>query len=372
MAVSNPSGTGQQERDTRAGNTSTASLSTGFAAAWAGPAPETAGSASQPVSEIADQATGEDVDFGYARTGFSQQLLGNCKSWMTSMIIHLVVILSLALLTMRISVQEVVRLELGSDDVSVLSELDELEFETTEFLSLDQAEVAPPSAAAELMEFRPELDFGEFEQAPLNLDNPLESNSNQLQRLARDMTSHELLAGDAGSSFFGIAATGESIVYIVDRSGSMQGARWADATRELLKSVESLKPDQKFFVFLFSGKCHPMPQMAGRNELVPATDENKQRFRKWLAQQHPDDTTKPLSSVRRALNMAPDTIFLLTDGQFYDKTGEYLIRRAQLQKKRTDSDDHVINTIAFYCQFELELMLQEIAAVHNGTFRSIQ
>ena len=320
-----------------------------------------------------------DFDFGvteedseYDEDGYSRQVLGSCKSWMTSMIIHLVVILSLALLTMRSSVNQIVRLEMGTDEYSVLTDLQELEFDAAEFQSFDEADTTPETVTDKLMEFEPELEMDQFEQAPVDFDNPLDSDANQLQRLAREMSSHELLAGDAASSFFGIEASGQSIVYIVDRSGSMQGARWADATRELLKSVNSLKPDQKFLVFLFSVKCHPMPQMEGRNSMVTATDNNKQRFRKWLARQHPDDTTKPLSSVRRALNLKPDTIFLLTDGQFYDNTGDYLIRRSALQKKRTDGDSQVINTIAFYCDFELELMLQEIAAVHNGTFRSIQ
>ena len=57
---------------------------------------------------------------------------------------------------------------------------------------------------------------------------------------------------------------------------------------------------------------------------------------------------------------------------FYDNTGDFLIRLAELQAKRTKEKSQVINTIAFYCNFELETMLQEIALAHNGTFRSVQ
>ncbi len=308
----------------------------------------------------------------YQPLSYWQQVLRSCRSWLASMIIHLLVILSLALLTLTTSLPQTVRLELSGEDYVALTDLEALELDVAEWKSLQQEESTPELTAEKLMEFQPELAIEEFQDSPMGFDNPLDSNVNQLQRLTRDMSSHELVAGTGTASFFGIEASGESVVYIVDRSGSMQGPRWENATRELLKSVNSLRADQKFFVFLFSGSCHPMPQMEGRNELVTATEENKQRFRKWLLDQYPDDTTKPLASVRRAMKMNPDTIFLLTDGQFYDKTGEFLIRQARLQENRTDGVGQVINTIAFYCEFELELMLQEIAAVHNGTFRSIQ
>lgn len=312
-------------------------------------------------------------DEGAESEGFSRQVLGSCKSWLTSMIIHLVVILVLALLTMRTAVNPMVSLELASDDFSAMSVMEELEFDTTEFQSFDEADSTPENLTQMgLMQFQPTIEETEMVDSPIDLNDPLNSDANQLRRLAREMTSDELMAGDGGSSFFGIEATGDSIVYIVDRSGSMEGDRWRDATTELMKSIRSLRPDQKFYVFLFSGRCHPMPQMEGRNKLVTATDANKERFEKWLKRQYPDQTTKPMSSVRRALNMRPDTVFLLTDGQFHDKTGEYLLRQAGLQAQRSEPDDTVINTIAFYCELDFEIMLQEIAMAYNGTFRSIQ
>ena len=79
----------------------------------------------------------------------------------------------------------------------------------------------------------------------------------------------------------------------------------------------------------------------------------------------------PLSSVKRALKQTPDTIFLLTDGQLYDETGEYLIRRAILQENVSDPDGIVINTIAFHCQVGLEMLI-EIATSYDGTFRSVE
>lgn len=308
----------------------------------------------------------------YESTGFFHHLLGGSPSWLTSMIIHLVVLLTLALWTVNATRKAVVSLEMDANNYSLLTELEDLDFDTVELQTESDSESMPETHEDVLSEFQPELQLNEMADAPLQIEDPLGGDASQLARLTQELNSRELELGAGESSFFGIETTGQSVVYIVDRSGSMGGQRWEDATGELLKSVRSLKSDQKFFVYLFSDACHPMPQLAGRNKLVPASEENKKAFEKWLTSQQPDETTKPLSSVRRALNMRPDTIFLLTDGEFYDNTGPYLIRLAELQKKRTNEGEQVINTIAFYCNFKLEMMLQEIASVHNGTFRSVQ
>lgn len=315
-----------------------------------------------------------DPEFSeYEEEGYLRQVLGGSRSWLTSTILHLAVILSLALWTFSSARSPVVSLEMGSDDYSVMSELEDLNFDSVELQSTPESEPPPQVFDSELVSFQPDMELKEFAEKPIEFANPLAGEGNQLQELTRQLNSREVQLGEGDASFFGIGTTGKSIVYIVDRSGSMQqGSRWADATSELLKSIESLNADQKFFVYLFSGSCHPMPQMEGRNQLVLSTDENKASFRNWLQNQVPDDTTMPLSSVRRALNMRPDTIFLLTDGQFYDNTGDYLIRLAKLQERRTKEKGQVINTIAFYCNFELEAMLHEIALAHNGTFRSVQ
>ena len=308
----------------------------------------------------------------YESSGFLHQLLGGSPSWLTSMIIHLVVLLTLALWTVNATHKAVVSLEMDANDFSLLTELEDLEFDTVELQTDSDSQSMLETREEVVNEFQPDLQLNEIAELPFEIEEPIGGEASQLDRLTQELNSREQELGDGSSSFFGIETTGQSVVYIVDRSGSMGGQRWKDATGELLKSVRSLKSDQKFFVYLFSDDCHPMPQLAGRNQLVPANDENKKAFAKWLKSQKPDESTRPLSSVRRALNMRPDTIFLLTDGEFYDNTGPYLIRLAKLQKRRTNEGTQVINTIAFYCNFKLEMMLQEIASVHNGTFRSVQ
>ncbi len=313
----------------------------------------------------------EHDEEGYESSGYLAQLIGGCKSWMVSMVLHLIVILTLAAITLQAGKNRTVSLVVSSDEFSSMMDMEELQFES-DFESFDQAEEQPQELQmASLEDFQLELELPEFDDSAADFSDPLASDSDLAQRLSREMTSDELEAGVGESSFFGIAADGD-VVFIVDRSGSMQGFRWQAATNELNKAIQALKPDQNFYVFLFSSGTHPMPRMgAKRNELVPATDENKQKFEKWLRRQFPSGSTKPLASIRRAMNMNPDSMFVLTDGNFYDDTYDYLLKYAEKQDKRSDPDDIVINTIGFFCGQRLEEMLNDIALAFSGTFRSV-
>ncbi|MGI9518820.1 MAG: hypothetical protein ACR2NP_17320 [Pirellulaceae bacterium] len=331
------------------------------------------GTPDQPETTPIDPEDETHREFYDEETGgfWESEVVSGSKSWLASMIIHLTVILGLALLTMRVSVNPPIALELGTDDLAAMTELDDFQLDMSSMESFDQANTQPEERVAEqLLEYQPELEFAADFEEPLFETGEAIGQQNLSQVVARHLQEVDV-SGGGGSSFFGISANAGNIVYIVDRSGSMQGKRWADASSELIKSIESLQPDQKFFVYLFSDACHPMPQLEGRNNLVSASKSNIDAVKLWLGRQFPNDSTMPLSSVRRALRMEPDMIFLLTDGQFYDRTGPYLLRRAVLQQNVSDPDDVVINTIAFHCDVGLE-MLQEIARSYHGTFRSVE
>ncbi len=330
------------------------------------------GSPEEPATSPIDPEDDSLREFYDEQTGgfWESDVVHGSKSWLASMIIHLTVILGLALLTMRVSVNPPIALELGTDDLAALTELEDFQFDMSGLEDFDKAQDAPEQRVAdELLEYQPELEFAADFAEPL-FESGQAVNQDLSQVVARQIRDVDV-SGGGGSSFFGISASAGNIVYIVDRSGSMQGQRWHDASSELIKSIESLQPDQKFFVFLFSDACHPMPQLEGRNKLVSANKSNIDAVKLWLGRQFPNDSTMPLSSVRRALRMEPDAIFLLTDGQFYDRTGPYLLRRAVLQQNVSDPDDVVINTIAFHCDVGLE-MLQEIARSYHGSFRSVE
>ncbi|MBD3673449.1 MAG: hypothetical protein HUJ26_07970 [Planctomycetaceae bacterium] len=177
-----------------------------------------------------------------------------------------------------------------------------------------------------------------------------------------------------GAGFFGASAEGNSFVFIVDISSSMQSAfqddsfhgrppqtrisRWEKARRELLQSIKNLKPTQKFSVFLYSTGMSSYPQTS---RMVSANTRNKMRLSRWVSSHHPGGGTDPRESIRRALEMEPDAIFFLTDGAI--PTDSRDVARLHNQS------DTVIHTIAIGSQ--RNLILEQIAEDHGGAFRGV-
>ncbi|MDP7275091.1 MAG: hypothetical protein QF363_06395 [Planctomycetaceae bacterium] len=68
-----------------------------------------------------------------------------------------------------------------------------------------------------------------------------------------------------GGAFFGMKADGQSVVFVVDSSASMNVHHATAATRfqrlklELLNSVAGMKPSQSFFIIFFNDEPNPMP-----------------------------------------------------------------------------------------------------------------
>ncbi len=99
-------------------------------------------------------------------------------------------------------------------------------------------------------------------------------------------------SGTSGQSeFFGISAYGNEFVYVLDMSTSMLEksrygrTRFQVAAEELIRLVDNLTEDQKFFVILF---CYQTRLLFDRNsavpKMVPATPSNKRVLRAWLRQ----------------------------------------------------------------------------------------
>lgn len=104
-----------------------------------------------------------------------------------------------------------------------------------------------------------------------------------------------------------------SFVFVIDRSASMGasglGAIGA-AAKELAAQLSSLSPDQKVQVVAYNQSS---VYFTGR-ELIPATDENKARLVKYIAELGDFGQTEHERGLLAALRLKPDAIFLFTDG----------------------------------------------------------
>jgi hypothetical protein len=169
--------------------------------------------------------------------------------------------------------------------------------------------------------------------------------------------------GGKGVGFFGTRSRADTVVFVVDMSGSMNdGRRFDRAVDELTRSLNSLEPHQKFFVFFFNAVT--MPMLNQRNaKLTPATPGNRTKVIKWIKTLQPDNDTAPEDALERALKLKPQVIYFLTDGEIPPTTRDTVARFNRDHKT-------VIHTIAFVTEEGAE-MLKGIAKDNKGKYRFV-
>jgi hypothetical protein len=119
--------------------------------------------------------------------------------------------------------------------------------------------------------------------------------------------------GRPGLTFFQVAAEGQSVVYVIDRSASMGlGDGLAAARAELLASLRQLPASARFQVVCYSRDADVL-RIAGRSDLVPATPDNVRETAQLLDHARAGGSTNHVQALRRALALEPDVIFLVTD-----------------------------------------------------------
>ncbi len=166
-----------------------------------------------------------------------------------------------------------------------------------------------------------------------------------------------------GPTFFkaggGKAKAARKIVYVVDRSGSMLAT--FDAVRaELIRSIGALRRGQRFHVIFFAGG-DPIENPA--KALVPAIESQKQAAFEFLATIEAQGSTNPGPAMKRAMDLRPDLIFFLTDGDFDPDLVDKLRAWNRDEKVR-------ISTIAYLSEAGRPL-LERIAREHGGEFRFV-
>lgn len=117
--------------------------------------------------------------------------------------------------------------------------------------------------------------------------------------------------------FGGLTANNaRDIVYVVDASGSMV-TTWPETRAELLRSVQALRPTQRFQVLLVrnrDGQTHLWASIAPATKkpvLIDATRPAKDALATWLDAITPGGTSDPRPALERALQLRPDAVFLL-------------------------------------------------------------
>jgi hypothetical protein len=119
----------------------------------------------------------------------------------------------------------------------------------------------------------------------------------------------------AQMSLFGSGqARGRSFVFVIDRSQSMGSdglGVLSAAAKELAVSLKTLTEQQSFQIVAYNQQ----PAYLGSRRLLPASEENKRKLIQYVGELVAYGATEHYFALSSALQMKPDVIFFLTDGE---------------------------------------------------------
>ena len=214
------------------------------------------------------------------------------------------------------------------------------------------------------------LEVGSLPSSPQSL-------SAALSGAASD-SAQALMAGSkmlTGAEFFGVKATGNTFIYIVDSSPSMRRDGAFDAARnEIIRSLKSMKPKQRYFVSFFGKEIDPMVLETGTVEKYPiyAKPENLTKTIDWLSLVRiQKEGLPPNNALAEAIDMQPDGIFLLFDGDTKVDVAKFL--------RRVNRTDDILNSgtpkvpihVVHFYQDEFQKQMRQVAEENGGTYRFV-
>ncbi|NLX95470.1 MAG: VWA domain-containing protein [Rhodopirellula sp.] len=148
----------------------------------------------------------------------------------------------------------------------------------------------------------------------------------------------------ATTSLFGVQGEGNKFVYVFDRSGSMGGSgrnALGMAKTALASSLESLDTVHQFQIIFYNEKPVIFNPSGQPGKLALATEQNKERARRFIGSITPDGGTRHENALKMAISLQPDVIFLLTDAD------EPRLSTGQLEQVHRWANGISINTIEF-------------------------
>lgn len=172
------------------------------------------------------------------------------------------------------------------------------------------------------------------------------------------------------ATFFGAPSQGRAICFLIDSSRSMRG-KFDLARREVVRAVDSLAPNQRFYVLLFDQNVERMRlgEQTPRQP-VPATPVNKRAMFQWLASARMESSCDPVAALDAALGLDSDVLYLLTDGELPQSLLPMLRERNYVEVEGRRRRRMAVHTIGLHSLRGRELLAQ-LAAENGGVYRFI-
>ena len=206
---------------------------------------------------------------------------------------------------------------------------------------------------------------------------PPSSVSSAIATSASD-SAHATMTGSkmlAGAEFYGVKATGNTFVYIVDSSPSMRrDGAFEAARKEIVRSLSSMKPKQRYFISFFGKEIDPMVFELGVAERYPvyAKPENVTKTIDWLNRvQIQKEGLPPNNALAEAIGMQPDAIFLLFDGDTKVDVAKFLRRVNRTDDILSAGMPKVPIHVVHFFQDEFQKQMRLVASENGGTYRFV-
>lgn len=291
---------------------------------------------------------------------------------MVSAAVHLLVLLMLAFWTFSSGVPR--------DQISLSAAVAEPESIAVESLSLETAEVELTVEEAEPIEVPTQeaeiVDVVGPEWAPVLAAPAAEIPHAETLLRPRPASATALMKATPSEmkmEFCGIEGGGNHFVYLVDSSASM-GDAFDFARAELLRSIELLDEDQRFYVIFFDEQTDYMrlrPTLQREPRSVYATAENKAALRRWAKTIEMDRGQAPYEALPFAIDLRPDVIFLLSDGEFPARIEQLLGEINHVENLFGDQGPvSIVHTIGYHSR-QGEQRMRRIAQQHGGRYRHV-
>jgi hypothetical protein len=132
---------------------------------------------------------------------------------------------------------------------------------------------------------------------------------NQGQSFAQDKSKAPPIPGKFGE-YHGIPICAKRVVFVLDTSLSMRGAKIEVAKTELLRAIRELPQEVHFSVISFDGSVR-----VWQRELVPATEQMKHIAVNVVLEQQLGANTASYDALEAAFGLDPEAIYFLSDGE---------------------------------------------------------
>ena len=244
-----------------------------------------------------------------------------------------------------------------------ISELDSTSVDTANLTSPDTSQI----------KIQVDTDAISVDQVDLGIEAVAQSSSISQQMTKAGAPGNKVTQG---AEFFGSKAVGNRFVYIIDASPSMRRDRAFDAAKEeILRSLRSMQSKQRFALLFFGGQVETLELEPGQkiDQPVSATPENIEKSVQWLRKiTIQKDGKPPIEAVKSALELQPDGIFLLFDGDTKLDNWTQVVRKLNTsQGLLSDGGTQVPIHVIHFFRDEFQRSMQLLAHENGGTYRFV-